>query len=153
MAAPAEESSLFLAQSEENRIRLLKIGAPEDRVLASGNLRFDVKATDERPLTALLRQRIPVEAKVVVAGSTLDGEEKALLRHGPASWKAEPEAILIVAPRRPERFSTVAALMEVAGFDVVRARRLRAGEELKGREKSFFWTQLEILLLCTRWVR
>jgi len=127
--------SLFLAQSEENRIRLLKIGAPEDRVLASGNLKFDVKATDERPLTALLRQRIPVEAKVVVAGSTLDGEEKALLEAWPRVLEAEPEAILIVAPRRPERFSTVAALMEAAGFDVVRASALKAGEELKGRER------------------
>jgi 3-deoxy-D-manno-octulosonic-acid transferase len=127
--------SLFLAQSEENGARLVRIGAPAERVKVSGNLKYDVKATDERPLTGLLRQRIPTEAKVVVAGSTLDGEEKALLEAWPRVLETEPEAILIVAPRRPERFNTVAALMEAAGFDVVRASALRAGEELKGRER------------------
>ena len=127
--------SLFLAQSEENGARLRRIGAPEERVRVSGNLKYDVKATDERPLTTLLRQRIPAEAKVVVAGSTLDGEEKALLEAWPQVLEREPEAILIVAPRRPERFSAVAALMEAAGFDVVRASALRAGEELRGRER------------------
>lgn len=127
--------SLFLAQSEENRDRLVKIGAPEDRVQLSGNLKYDLKAAGESAMTTLLRERIPAEAKVVVAGSTLEGEEKVLLEAWSRVLETEPDAVLIVAPRRPERFGTVAALVETAGFDVVRASALGAGEELKGRER------------------
>lgn len=127
--------SLFLAQSTENAARLVRIGAPAERVRVSGNLKYDVKAPGESAMTALLRERIPAGAKVVVAGSTLEGEEKLLLEAWPQVLEAEPGTMLVVAPRRPERFAAVAALVEAAGFDVARVSELSAGDGLKGQER------------------
>ncbi|RZU40689.1 3-deoxy-D-manno-octulosonic acid transferase [Edaphobacter modestus] len=127
--------SLFLAQSGENRERLVRIGAPAERVRVSGNLKYDVKAAGESAMTTLLRERLPADAKVVVAGSTLEGEERILLEAWPQVLETEPDTVLVIAPRRPERFSAVAGLIETAGFDVVRASDLVAGGGLKGRER------------------
>jgi 3-deoxy-D-manno-octulosonic-acid transferase len=116
--------SLFLAQSEENGSRFVQIGAPADRVRVTGNLKYDVRAAERTAMTALLRETLPESAKVVVAGSTLEGEEKMLLDEWPKVLEAHPESVLILAPRRPERFGIVAGLIETAGFDLVRASEL-----------------------------
>lgn len=120
-----ERVSLFLAQSEENARRLVRIGAPADRVRVSGNLKYDVKAPGDSAMTNLLAERLPSKAKVLVAGSTLEGEEKMLLEAWPRVREAVPEAVMVLAPRRPERFSAVAALVSDRGFTVVRASQLR----------------------------
>jgi 3-deoxy-D-manno-octulosonic-acid transferase len=116
--------SLFLAQSEENGVRFVQIGAPADRVRVTGNLKYDVRAAERTAMTALLRETLPESARVVVAGSTLEGEEKMLLDEWPKVLEAHPESVLILAPRRPERFGIVAGLIETAGFDLVRASEL-----------------------------
>ena len=126
--------SLFLAQSEENAARLIKIGAPAERVRVTGNLKYDVKAPGDSSMTALLQERIPAGTKVVVAGSTLEGEERILLEAWPQVLEAAPDTLLVIAPRRPERFGAVAELVESAGFDVVRASGLQAGGSGIGRE-------------------
>ncbi|HTH52774.1 MAG TPA: 3-deoxy-D-manno-octulosonic acid transferase [Edaphobacter sp.] len=129
-----ERVSLFLAQSEENARRLARIGAPRERVHVSGNLKYDVKTAGANAMTALLRERIPAAAKIVVAGSTGEGEERILLEAWKQVLESEPEAVLILAPRRVERFGAVAALVEAAGFDVARASALAAGEAGMGQE-------------------
>ena len=126
--------SLFLAQSEENQARLARIGALPERIRVSGNLKYDVRVAGESEMTALLRRKIPEGAEVVVAGSTLEGEEKILLKAWPQVLEREPNAVLVIAPRRPERFSAVAGLVEGAGFDVVRASELRSGAHAIGHE-------------------
>lgn len=126
--------SLFLAQSEENARRLARIGAPADRVTVSGNLKYDVKAAGVNAMTSLLRQRIPAEARIVVAGSTGEGEERILLEAWKQVLESEPGSVLVLAPRRPERFGAVAALVEAAGFDVARASALVADGVRIGQE-------------------
>jgi len=126
--------SLFLAQSEENARRLVRIGAPADRVQVAGNLKYDVKAAGESAMTKLLAERLPSGAKVLVAGSTLEGEEKMLLEAWPRVLEATPEAVMVLAPRRPERFAAVADLVTERGFGVVRASQLRAGSGVVGRD-------------------
>jgi 3-deoxy-D-manno-octulosonic-acid transferase len=125
-----EKVSLFLAQSEENARRLVRIGAPADRVRTTGNLKYDVKATGESAMTKLLAERLPSGAKVVVAGSTLEGEEGMLLEAWPRVLEAAPGAVMVLAPRRPERFATVAALVSESGIPVARASELRDGGEM-----------------------
>lgn len=120
--------SLFLAQSEENAQRLVRIGAPADKVHVSGNLKYDVKAAGESPMTSLLRESLPAGGKVLVAGSTLDGEETVLLD----AWRQvlrEVPAVMILAPRRTERFQAVATLVSANGFIVARASELREHRE------------------------
>jgi 3-deoxy-D-manno-octulosonic-acid transferase len=117
--------SVFLAQSEENARRLLQIGAPAERVRVSGNLKYDVKAAGESAMTTLIKERLPDRAKVLVAGSTLDGEETILLNAWRRVITDEPDAVMILAPRRTERFAAAVGLVESRGFTVIRASELR----------------------------
>ncbi len=117
--------ALFLAQSEENAERLRKIGAPAERVRVSGNLKYDVRTVGESAMTALLRGQLPMGAPVVVCGSTLEGEERMLLEAWPAVLKATPGAVMVLAPRHPDRFKVAAALAEATGFALTRATELR----------------------------
>jgi len=118
--------SLYLAQSEETAERLRRIGAPAERVRVTGNLKYDLRASGESGLTAMLRERLPEGARVVVCGSTLEGEEWMLLEAWPAVLAAEPRAVMVLAPRRTERFDAVAALVAASGFGVVRASDFKA---------------------------
>jgi 3-deoxy-D-manno-octulosonic-acid transferase len=120
-----EKISLFLAQSEETAERLIKIGAPADRVQVTGNLKYDLREGRESPLVAMVRKQFPAQARVLVCGSTLDGEEKILLAAWPAVVAAEPNAVMVLAPRHPDRFAAVAAMVGGSGFTVLRASEFR----------------------------
>jgi 3-deoxy-D-manno-octulosonic-acid transferase len=103
-----------LAQSETDAARLIAIGCRPDRVTVAGNLKFDVRAAGEaeatRQLSALAHQ-----LRIVVAGSTLGGEEAALLEAWPRLLEAYPHLVLVLAPRHPERFGAVEALLGHSG--------------------------------------
>ena len=117
--------SLYLAQSEENAERLLRIGAPADRVHVSGNLKYDVRAAGASALVTMLKEKLPVGSPVMVCGSTLEGEEKMLLEAWPAVLAVEPRAVMVLAPRHPDRFSAVAGLVADSGFAMLRASAFR----------------------------
>lgn len=120
-----EKISLFLAQSEETAERLMQIGAPADRVRVTGNLKYDLREGRESPLVAMVREQLPAQARVVVSGSTLDGEEKILLGAWPTVLADEPNAVMVLAPRHPDRFAAIAAMVEGSGFTVIRASGFR----------------------------
>jgi 3-deoxy-D-manno-octulosonic-acid transferase len=120
-----EMISLFLAQSRETAERLVKIGAPVERVRVTGNLKYDVRVRSESALTKMLREKLPVGARVVVCGSTLEGEEKILLEAWPALLAKEPNAVMVLAPRHPDRFSGVAGVVSANNFRLVRASEFR----------------------------
>jgi 3-deoxy-D-manno-octulosonic-acid transferase len=117
--------SLYLAQSEENARRLIRIGAPADRVRVSGNLKYDVRAAGASLLVSMLREKLPEGSPVVVCGSTLEGEERVLLEAWPAVLAVEPRAVMVLAPRHPDRFSAVAGMVAGSGFAMVRASAFR----------------------------
>jgi 3-deoxy-D-manno-octulosonic-acid transferase len=106
--------SLVLAQSELDAERLRAIGCAAERVFVGGNLKFDVRVAEESETTRLLRGRV-VDSRIVVAGSTLEGEESALMEAWPRLLAADPNLVLVLAPRHPERFGAVAALLESSG--------------------------------------
>src|SRR5271168_1946141 len=120
-----EMISLFLAQSQETAGRLVKIGAPVERVRVMGNLKYDVRVASDSALMEMLRTALPVGAKVLVCGSTLEGEEQILLDAWPAVLAAEPKAVMVLAPRHPDRFAAVAAIVAGSGFESMRAREFR----------------------------
>jgi 3-deoxy-D-manno-octulosonic-acid transferase len=121
--------SLFLPQSTETAERLVKIGAPKARVRATGNLKYDIRVGRESPLTAMLRERLQPESKVVICGSTLEGEERVLLEAWPAILAAEPHAVMVLAPRHPDRFAAVAGMVAASGFSLLRASEFRERPE------------------------
>jgi 3-deoxy-D-manno-octulosonic-acid transferase len=106
--------SLVLAQSREDAWRLQQIGIPSERIKVGGNLKFDIQASRTTPLSSLFLEHLAVQAKLIVCGSTLEGEEALLLEAWPHILAAEPDAVLLLAPRHPERFGRVAALLHTA---------------------------------------
>jgi 3-deoxy-D-manno-octulosonic-acid transferase len=116
---------IFLAQSEEDRRRLTEIGVPRERVMVTGNLKFDQAAPAITPFTAQLRRALPAgeNGPVIVCGSTLEGEEEMLLAAFQSILSDFPEAVMIIAPRHPERFQGVADLIAGRGFTLWRRSR------------------------------
>lgn len=112
---------LVLAQSALDAERLKAIGCAPERVSVAGNLKFDVRAAGESEATRELKARGARLAsgqalRVLVAGSTLEGEESALLEVWPHLLAADSNLILVLAPRHPERFAAVAALLDSSGL-------------------------------------
>ncbi|AXC15347.1 Lipid IVA 3-deoxy-D-manno-octulosonic acid transferase [Acidisarcina polymorpha] len=108
--------SLVLAQSEEDVLRLQRIGAPAERVRYGGNLKYDVRAVADAPVAVALRAALPAGAELFVCGSTLEGEEQLLLQAWPVLIARHPELRMLLAPRHPERFAAVAELLEQSGI-------------------------------------
>ncbi len=123
----------FLAQTEEDRKRLIEIGAAESKVTVAGNLKFDTVAPPSPPIVASLRESFSQSGAgpILVCGSTLEDEEGTLLSAFRNILVDHPKAVMILAPRHPERFSEVAGLVEKLGFRMVR-RSLWSGDPIAG---------------------
>ncbi len=105
------------AQTQADAQRFARLGARE--VTVTGNVKFDLEVPDamvERG--AGFRARFGIGRPVWVAGSTREGEEALLLEAFAAM--DEPETLLVIVPRHPQRFDEVASLAAARGFEVAR---------------------------------
>jgi 3-deoxy-D-manno-octulosonic-acid transferase len=125
---------IFLAQSEQDARRLVEIGADAARVKVAGNLKFDVKPPAQTSILPALRSTLENEraGPVIVAGSTLAGEEEILLDAFHAVLQQHPKAALMLAPRHPERFAAVADLLTERGMRWQRRSAWHPGTPLAG---------------------
>ncbi len=105
---------LFLAQTEEDSRRLRDIGAIPERIEIGGNLKFDVPIAATPAIVESLRLAFEGvnTGPVLVCGSTMAGEESLLLQAFANILVSHPRAVMILAPRRPERFAEVAELLD-----------------------------------------
>jgi 3-deoxy-D-manno-octulosonic-acid transferase len=116
--------SLAMMQTEADAGRLRSLGIAPKKVQVSGSLKFDAGTLPlNDALTAELRERFNFndDSPLLLAASTHAPEEKILLE----AFKrliahAEPSTRLLIAPRHPERFAEVAALVEASGFSSAR---------------------------------
>jgi len=124
---------LFVAQTDEDRRRLLEIGVAAQRVEVTGNLKFDVSPPAPPPIVGCLRNAFQEAgaSPVLVCGSTVDGEEPLLLRAFENVLASHPRALMILAPRHPERFVEVATLLSKLGVRFWK-RSLWSGEPIAG---------------------
>ncbi len=103
------------AQTAADGERLLALGLPPGRLTVTGNLKFDAAAPDPAPGLAL-RQRLGEGRPVWLAASTHAGEEQAALSAHRLLRAGHPDAVLILAPRHPQRFAEVARLCREQGW-------------------------------------
>ncbi len=124
---------LFLAQTGEDRRRLIEIGAAESKTAVTGNLKFDAAPPPSPKIVASLRESFEDSGAgpVLLCGSTLEDEEGSLLSAFRNILVDHPKAVMILAPRHPERFAAVGDLVEQLGFRLWR-RSLWSGETLAG---------------------
>jgi 3-deoxy-D-manno-octulosonic-acid transferase len=132
---------LFLMQGQAHAQRIREMGAPDERVRVTGNLKFDAVASARTPerLARLILGDAHRRRPLWVAGSTVAGEEEIILRAFHRVRERLPGTGLILAPRHPERFAEVPALIEAAGFRCRRRTALDPGT----------WRDGEVLLLDT----
>ena len=126
----------FCVQSEESARRLIDIGAERERVTVTGSLKFDslelpgaATAVDRGRNRVLRYFRITPDRPVVIAASTLKGEEQPILEAFQRIRATMPSALLIIAPRKPERFDDVERLARRGGWNVARRSELRVDAE------------------------
>lgn len=122
------------AQEQTYADRFVTLGAPPERVLVTGTMKFDTAQIAERiegseQLTRELGLR-PGAEPILVCGSTGPGEEQILLGVYAELLKRRPTLRLVLVPRKPERFDQVADLIAQAGFEVLRRSR---GSDLKAQ--------------------
>jgi 3-deoxy-D-manno-octulosonic-acid transferase len=122
---------LFLTQTTEDAQRLRDIGAPTERVRVSGNLKFDVRPNAQPELITGLRAAIGEDSPVIVCGSTAEGEEEPLLTAFQAVKQQFPTAVMVLAPRHPERFEKVAALIAAEGFLLQRRSQWQPAQPIR----------------------
>ncbi len=114
-----------LVRDDADRQRFIDIGAAAASVETTGNVKFDF-AADEKPLAigtdldSLISGR-----RVLILGSTREGEDEAILPELERFIK-EKNAFVILAPRKPERFEIVAALLSTTDIPYVRRSKLTA---------------------------
>ncbi|RMG67183.1 MAG: 3-deoxy-D-manno-octulosonic acid transferase, partial [Nitrospirae bacterium] len=122
---------LLMMQTQEDAERILDLGAQKQKTLVLGNLKFDVPVPEDVP--EWLNQ---IKGSLIVAGSTHEGEDEIVLDAFRKVKKSFGDAVLIIAPRHPERFSSVAELVRKSGYRL----GLRSRKEFK---------EIDVLVLDT----
>jgi 3-deoxy-D-manno-octulosonic-acid transferase len=118
-AAVLGQVSRIAAQTEADAERLVEIGADPARVTVTGNLKFDVRLPPgQAEAGQAIRRSWGVQRPVLLAGSTHEGDELPLLKAFSRLLETYPDALLVLAPRRPERFGRAAQLARSAGLSV-----------------------------------
>src|SRR6267143_290817 len=119
-------ASGFLMQSEKDAERIRALGAPGDRVYVSGNLKYDLELPAPTPLSNWLEAeaRRSGRSPIIVAGSVVATEEPlALIAFGTLQGEY-PKALLVLAPRKPERFEATAEFIDESHRKFIRRSKL-----------------------------
>ena len=119
-------ASAFLMQSENDAERIRTLGAPIDRVSVSGNLKYDMELPAATPLSSWLEAEARRQGRspIVVAGSVVATEEPlALIAFGVVQGE-HPNALLVLAPRKPERFKAAADFIHESRRKFIRRSEL-----------------------------
>jgi len=114
LAAPMLRGFAHIAcQSEGDAKRFIALGARAETMSVCGNLKAEHEA-----IASNARLSVGARRPVIVAGSTHEGEENALLEASIALREQYPQLLLVLAPRHVTRSEAVALQCEEAGLRV-----------------------------------
>jgi len=120
--------SAFGMQSSVDYQRAIDIGADPQRVLLTGNMKFDQKVHDfsNKKRGDLLNDfNLGLDDRIFVAGSTHPGEEMIILDIFKELLREYHRLVLILAPRHPERFQEVEKIVKEHGLKLARKTRMK----------------------------
>jgi 3-deoxy-D-manno-octulosonic-acid transferase len=131
--------SVIAAQTKNDADRFISFGADEDKVFVTGNLKFDITIPHSITEQAQsLKRYFSVNRPIWIAASTQEGEEEIILKAHKTILNKFPDAILILAPRHPERVNKVVALCDISEL-----------RYLKRTEQQEFSSELNVYILDT----
>ena len=125
-AETIEDAALFLPQTSEDATRLAAMGASPRQMEVMGNLKYDAEPPPMSPFASWLEQQIRQQERwpVIVAGSIVAGEEDAVMAAYDMVQRQWRHTLLILAPRKPDRFEAAAKLSAEGGWKVIRRSQL-----------------------------
>jgi 3-deoxy-D-manno-octulosonic-acid transferase len=108
------------AQTPADAERLATLGVSSEHLQVTGNIKFDIEiAASVRAAGSEFRSQQIGARPVWIAGSTHEGEESQVLTAHQRILGDKPNALLILAPRHPQRFAAVASLLKSQNFSFV----------------------------------
>ena len=115
----------FAVQGELDNKHLQLLGVPENKISVTGSIKFDVNIQPSLHESAqVLRRQLGSDRLIWIAGSTRDGEEGRILSVYKKLKLKFPSLLLILVPRHPERFDSVARKVQRRGLEFVRRTEL-----------------------------
>ena len=116
------DAALYLVQSRQDAARLIALGAATDRVIVTGSMKYDVAEPPPNAFVNWLQGELTRSRRgpVVVAGSIIDGEEMLVLQAFASIQQKWPQALLVLAPRKPDRFVEAGEIAAQAGWHAMR---------------------------------
>ena len=112
--------TVVFAKSETDATRFLALGLERNHLIVAGNVKFDVALKEGVEIAGKQYRETFGNRPVFIAASTHAGEEELVLLGFKQILEQQPDALLILVPRHPERFSTVAELLAQQKYTVVK---------------------------------
>jgi 3-deoxy-D-manno-octulosonic-acid transferase len=122
----------FCMQSETDADRIRYLGAENDKVAVTGNMKFDTDASLDGKHGSVIKQLLGIgeDDRVFVAGSTHGGEEEAIMEVYKKLVEHFPNLKLIIAPRHIERADEVQHIIRRCGFDARKMTSVQNGPSI-----------------------
>lgn len=110
--------TLIAAQNQNSANRFIELGAKNDNVITTGNIKFDQNTKPDTTINNAL-QAIIGKRKTIIFASTHEGEEAQIINQY-LKHKRTIDALFVIIPRHPERFDAVYKLAKNANLNVIR---------------------------------
>jgi 3-deoxy-D-manno-octulosonic-acid transferase len=119
-------ASGFWMQSQKDAERVIALGAPPGKVKVGGNLKYDLELPKSTPLADWLEAELARNGRrpLIVAGSVVATEEPLALIAFGVTQGEHRKALLVLAPRKPERFEAAVAFVTESQRKYVRRSSL-----------------------------
>jgi 3-deoxy-D-manno-octulosonic-acid transferase len=118
-----QQIDCIIAQAESDAARFRRLGVDPSRLRVTGSLKVEVSLPPEEALrrrAARFQEMLGGQRPTWIAASTRDGEEEKVLEALRRVQREIPDVLLVLVPRHPERFDSVARLCQKSGFRAVR---------------------------------
>jgi len=140
-----EHVDVICAQTEPDAERFRHLGAAPERIALSGNLKFDFEPPRSAAFPRLLEKAAAITGRgpIMIAASTMPGEEPIVLEAWSKVRAQYPQALLILAPRHPARFDEVVQILTGSDHSYTRRTHLASQEPEISRQVA----AAEVLLL------
>jgi len=145
-------ASGFWMQSKKDAKRVIALGAPPEKVRVGGNLKYDLELPKSTPLAEWLEMELQRSGRrpLIVAGSVVATEEPLALIAFGVTQGEHRKALLVLAPRKPERFDAAAAFVTESQRKYVRRSSLHVpspGGQAPGGNETRLGDDVTVLLL------
>lgn len=115
-----KQVTVVATQSQRDSERFVRLGLPESKLQLTGNLKFDAQVNTTQIALGKELKAACGDRLIWVAASTHPGEEEQVLAAFRQVKRSIPNCLLILIPRHPDRFQSVAELLNAQKFNFIR---------------------------------